>query len=161
LFTDMSLISMIGEKCNQKWLGSSPYSSEQYPAMNELHKNSPLRDLWSIGIVLLEIFIGTAIVVTYKEFGQLRRILSECERYLDPEIYELIESLLFEQGDINLGDFVNKKLAEMPRLVAENVRAMTEAIHENRMLNDFKQKGKQYMKDNSGALEKRFLIKTK
>ena len=69
MFTDTTMLTCKDEDNNQDYIIDMPYNSLAYKELNYISSVCHKRDLWAIGIILLEIFVGSDILhydVSYK-----------------------------------------------------------------------------------------------
>lgn len=75
--------------------GTFPYSALQDKVAKQEDADSPVQDLWSVGITLLEIIVGSNFVQNSRRVEDIESILSYTEEYISKEVFDLIEDLLF------------------------------------------------------------------
>jgi hypothetical protein len=64
------------------------------------------KDNYSIGITILEILVGTDIVLSATTECHLEKMFQDCCSYLDAATQTLLGYLIFERGHINLKDYM-------------------------------------------------------
>jgi hypothetical protein len=87
-------------------------------------------DIWSIGVIILEIICGTDIVLATGCFKHVRLLLDECTEYIDSSTHYLLDQLLNNGNDEVIPNYVNDTLRENPEVIAESIRAIDAAVDE-------------------------------
>ena len=111
-----------------------PYSSIGFYYFSTIASSSPFWDRWSIGIMILEIIVGTDLLLEQTTYGELEKFLLNCKDYFDVDTFEFLNCMLFSVSEVPFppGQFISEHLEKKPHLVAENIRAMDTAIKENK-----------------------------
>ena len=89
-------------------------------------------DLHALGVILLEILVGTDIVLSCYDSEVIDEIITACEDYIDKEPTTLLHQLCIGSDDSGLSGYLNKIIKVKPELISENIRALNYAAEENR-----------------------------
>ena len=76
-----------------------------YPEFKWQSKPSFIIDQWSVGVMIIEIFIGSRIILTSTSYEIMERLLDDCKEYMDGLMFELLSHLLFSEDNIILDSF--------------------------------------------------------
>ena len=89
------------------------------PEAAELGFKSNWNDQWTIGIIMLEVIVGTEIVLELFDFAEVGELLSYLEEYLETGLNRMLNTLLLADIFLDIAEFVNENLEEYPYLIAE------------------------------------------
>jgi hypothetical protein len=131
VFSDISASCQRNSTASRKVEVRAPYSSIGFFQFNTKPSSSPFWDRWSIGIMILEIIVGTDLLLEHTTYSELEKFLADCMDYLDVETFEFLNCMLFSKVNFHPGYFISEHLEKKPHLIAENIRAMDTAIKEN------------------------------
>ena len=81
--------------------------------------------------MILEIIVGTDLLLEHTTYSELEKFLADCMDYLDVDTFEFLNCMLFSKVNFHPGYFMSEHLEKEPHLIAENIRAMDTAIKEN------------------------------
>ena len=138
MFADLSASCQYKSKQTREVGTSRPYSSIDFFEFKDEHNSSGFWDRWSIGIMILEIIIGTDLLLDQTTFSQLQKLLKRCREYIDEETYEFLGCMLFSEGHYPPEEYLSKCLNKKPNLIAENVRGMNNALMEDKFFQEIK-----------------------
>lgn len=105
-----------------------PYCPARLHVFKRIGSKNFTLDNWSIGMVLLEILVGTEIVIMIKGTDCVEDILDILERYLDWGTLKLLEYLLLFRGAVDAATYIKEYLDPAPTLIADNIRRLQIAI---------------------------------
>jgi hypothetical protein len=71
---------------------------------------SQSRDMYSIGIVILEVIVGTEMVIMAKNEGSVAGLLNNLETYLDESTIALLRYLIQDEDYLDIRAFIEKNL---------------------------------------------------
>jgi serine/threonine protein kinase len=72
-----------------------PYSSIGFINFRSIPDSSPFWDRWSIGIMILEIIIGSDLLIENSTFKYLKEFWLDCYEYLDSDTFDFLNCMLF------------------------------------------------------------------
>ena len=107
-----------------KIVGALPYSRINGRTDEMLDHSSPSLDYWSVGMVMLEIIVGSVLVKSIQRVRDVEIIMGKIERYLPERLYELIDDLLFHPDCTEFSTSAFKLHQTSQNLVAQGVRAL-------------------------------------
>jgi superfamily I DNA/RNA helicase len=116
--------------------------------------------MWSIGVVMLEILVGTPIIVSNSEYRQIRNVLAQSQEFLDAKTSRVLCWLLFKEGTEDLEAYLHQTLEAEPNLIGEAVRGLEAACVDIKTLSDLDRAGKRYMLAEKAELQRQFKIET-
>ena len=86
--------------------------------------------MYAIGAMILEIIVGTEILLMIKSFADMKKLMNICANFIDEETVKVLKTL-FQMGEHeNFMTYLNDVLIPNPDIIAENIRAMDMAIEE-------------------------------
>lgn len=94
-FSDFQNSLMTSWNDGARAFGIFPYSALQDKVAKQEGAESPGQDLWSVGVVLLEIVVGSNFVQNARRVEDIESIMSLVEEYVPKEVYDLLDDLLF------------------------------------------------------------------
>ena len=113
-----------------------PYSCiKEYRIDKSVHSD-PFLDIHSLGVILLEILVGTDVILSCGCWDNVVDLIKVCEDYIDADTSKLLHSLIGSSLDSKLETCFEEILHIQPGLIAENIRALDFAVKENRFLID-------------------------
>ena len=72
-----------------------PYTSDHFNCLHWMDKDSHGRDYWSVGVVLLEILVGTKLVVNCRSFAEVKDLYTGIRDFIDEKTQHLLCWLLW------------------------------------------------------------------
>ena len=96
---------------------SEPYSSMSAIDLSEIDRSNGIWDCWSIGIIILEVLVGTELVLRGGAYEDVNGLIADFEAYLDPEILVLLDDLLFHAELKTAESFLKVVLHEKPDIL--------------------------------------------
>jgi len=75
-------------------INPKPYNAQSYPENNFFQYDSQQQDLWSVGVILLEAFLGCHIVRNIQTHEDLERLIGLVKKYIDPQVWTLLDGML-------------------------------------------------------------------
>lgn len=161
VFTDISSICGTGDKPLDDCRVSAPYTSERYTELAQYGNTEAFRDAYSVGVTLLEILVGTPLVVSNPEYEQVENLLDIVQDYLDPRLVEVLRHLIFEAGQPDIGAFAALALQENPSLVAQGVRGVQAAILDDAALGTLSYIAENFVLNKQEDLKRKYNIEIK
>ena len=89
---------------------SQPYGCSEDWSVEKWALNSPILDMHSLGVILLEIIAGTEVVLSCRDEQSLDELITECEDFIDKDTVKLLHQLIREHKDDLLKPYVEKVL---------------------------------------------------
>jgi hypothetical protein len=160
MFCDTRRCSNVDSYTNDDSNVRPPYSSESFIPLSGSYQASAARDMWSIGVVMLEILVGTAIIVSNPEYRQIRNVLAQSQEFLDAKTSGVLCQLLFKEGTADLGAYLSQTLESEPNLIGEAVRGLEAASVDIKILSDLDRAGRRYVLAEKAELKRKFKIET-
>ena len=110
-------------------LMSPPYAGRHYKENGWFLKRGNLGDRWSVGIIILEILVGSRLLLCLDSFKEIKLVFNCIKTQLDEDTRALLKSYLFlgEETDVNV--YVSKTLVDSPDLIGENIRKISVTIN--------------------------------
>jgi hypothetical protein len=100
------------KKSHQIITTPTPYSGPHGIMKEREQWESQTRDIYSIGIVILEILVGTEMVIMTKNAISLTKLIGDLEDYLDEQTFALLKNLIFDVGDLDKRGFIETYLSQ-------------------------------------------------
>ena len=130
----------VAKNCKQEeqpYTGDLPYCCQQILKLSRhLPARSCLRDQWSIGMIVLEVLVGTEAVIPLSSVQEVEELLECVEEYVDAPTIRILKSLLIHSVVADVEGYVQEELVQKPGLIAKNVRALDVAFEEDGVLQD-------------------------
>ena len=133
-FTDVSVMCKKDEKATRLVASEAPYNAFRIDETFCMDESSVELDQWSVGVVILELLVGTDLVIVANSAQKLRDLLIHCGQYIDGQTHMLLSFLLFDYPWIDVQDYASCTLKNNPTLMIENIRGMDVALGEDRVL---------------------------
>ncbi len=92
---------------NRQTLTYFPYSSSFEPLLIRKSDSECFRDKWSLGAILLEMLIGSDLMLTLDHSEELRDLLELVGKYLDEMTVMFLEALFCFGDYLWFGQYVN------------------------------------------------------
>ena len=94
--TDLFAISFKGMRILDMGRESMPYGNQDLTEHELTGFHDQERSLWSVGMIILELFVGTDLVHSMKSNSEVVELLDYVSAQLGARIYQLLKALLFE-----------------------------------------------------------------
>ena len=107
MFADILNITPVGSQLMKKSPLHAPYIYNLSREWGKSSKAMIYQDRFSVGVVLLEILIGTDFIITAKNEYQLEKLLQDCSQYFDTATATVLDYLIFDEGHANLETYVS------------------------------------------------------
>ena len=125
-------ITLVEDK--KRFFKHAPSSAKFMPEFSHLAMESEFWDQWSIGVVILEIFVGSDLVLGTNSFDDLAKLFQDCSEYLDVPSWTLIETLMFKQDDQALSKAIKGYMMAPTDLTRISIRKVAMALNDDRNL---------------------------
>ena len=84
-------------------------------------------DYWAVGMIILEILVGTQTVMCIDTHAKARQILEDYEPYMEPQLMTLLEFLILSKDPVNFGDYIEWVLDQDQDLVSKCITSLWDA----------------------------------
>lgn len=116
-FTDIQYIGRDQKETKLVIKTHSPYAGRHGLMKEREAWESQSRDMHSIGVVILEVIVGTELVIMAKNEDYMAKLLNDLEMYLDEETMALLRYLIQDDGHVDIRAFVENKLSDQSQLI--------------------------------------------
>ena len=96
MVTDLFGITFKDKRVLEKPPLMMPYSNDELAEHSLTSPNDQSRDLWSVGMIILEILIGSELVLDLKTNSHVRDLITGGQSWLGQRLSKLLVGLLFE-----------------------------------------------------------------
>jgi len=96
MLSDIKATCLTTTEDKKRFFKNAPYSAKFMPEFSHLCMESEFWDQWSIGVIILEILLGTDLVLATNSFDDIASLFQDCSEFLDKATWTLIEALLFK-----------------------------------------------------------------
>ena len=94
-FCSLDNIARHCKQQEQPYVGEMPYCCQNIWRLSSLlSPNDLLRDAWSIGIIILEVLVGTEVVIPLSSHEQIEKLMDCIEHYVDAPTIRIMKDLL-------------------------------------------------------------------
>ena len=144
------IFSDISEMCEQDD-GSQPsthpplpYSAMLLPAYRKSPRCHTIFDRWSVGVIMLEILLGTGAVMTIHSFAAAEELIQLSRKFLDKDTVAVLRYLLFATKSPNAVTLEQycQRLEKSPDELSQAICRLEAAVSEGGELADLLQSGK-------------------
>ena len=112
----------------------APYSSYDDLLRSRSIKSDRYLDTHSIAVILLEILVGTDLVLTCQSWQAVCVLIEDCREYLGDYTADLFDRMIRLVDDTGLDDYVEKFLTTNPEYISKTIRGMDYAVKDDRTL---------------------------
>ena len=130
LFADIRSICVAESDDHGYVINEEPYDSVLLQRMNGLGNVDPRRDIWSVGVVLLEVIVGTRLIMDCQTFTDVSRLLKATKEFIDDATAELLQNLLLSNVVPDLEDYITNLLDKNTSIIAESTRGVQQATRD-------------------------------
>jgi hypothetical protein len=127
IFTSLTTICKVDDKVFNENHAPCPYNSLEYYGLTYLDDVCHERDLWSIGIIIFEVLVGSNFLKFRTTYKWVSCLWDSVRPYLDHQLQALLDWLLYQKVEIDLKCFVTNAFRANPNLVVENKRRVRAA----------------------------------
>jgi len=119
MFTDIRALSKYDENQGLGNHTEFPYSSEGLRSFYFLSKAAPERDFYSVGVIFLEILVGTKLLINASDFPLLKDLVKAIEKAVQKQTRQLLNYMLFLDkivsfvGYLEVGDDARRREIDM------------------------------------------------
>ena len=131
VLADLSNMVDAGGEVDYEQGAEAPYCSMGFMEHRHLEKSDAHWDTWSVGVIILEILMGTEFVLLANNHQKLLSALQMSAEYLDRALYELLEEMLLDGYFGKATAFVEEHEHGEGDIIAENIRRMDAETRED------------------------------
>ena len=95
IFADISELCQQDDGTQPSTLPPLPYSAMLLPAYRKSPRSHTIFDRWSVGVIMLEILLGTGAVMTIHSFAAAEELIQLSRKFLDKQTVAVLHYLLF------------------------------------------------------------------
>jgi serine/threonine protein kinase len=128
IFSDIKYMSKGLKKSYHSITTPAPYSGSHGSMKEREAWESQTRDIYSIGIVILEILVGTEMVIMAKNPIILSKLIGDLEDYLDEQTMALLKDLIFDVGDMDKKGFIETHLSDGIMKIQDDILKVHAAV---------------------------------
>ena len=102
VFSNLARASTFEQETDLRSNIYAPYSSDRFSGHNRYSVDNRYRDFWCVGLILLEVLVGSELVLGINSCDDLNNLYLRIASYLDPETSKILTHLLFlnKGGDL-------------------------------------------------------------
>ena len=115
-----------------------PYSNKELAEHNLTGAHDQERDLWSVGMIILEIFLGSDIVLGLDSNAEVRKVVEESRSWLGQRLSTLLTSLLFEVKHGIVAEMLDDGIFDSNKRVGKAIEAAQRFKEKNPLLQKMK-----------------------
>ena len=134
MVADITTICSITSEPKHRYIRYPPYSARLMPEFADIDSDSPIWDQWSVGVVILEILVGTDLVLAANSYPKMLNLYNDCLEFIEDSYGLMLEKLLSTDDMANIDELIQTFEANQPDFTAINVRMMNAALGEDRGL---------------------------
>ena len=124
--------------------------------LNCLKSSDITTDHWAAGMIMLEVLVGSKIVLALDEYNDVKWLLATIHNYIDLQTHLMINWLMERSVNFDPKHYLDVTLHAEPNLIKENIVRLEEAIHENEYLHTLARKADSVWASNKSELCKKF-----
>jgi hypothetical protein len=117
MFTHIEMMCEAGVEDRIVSISPDPYRSSRFKNFHYMGEADTDRDLWSVGVVLLEVLLGSKLVLAGSGFDDTTSLFWTIQGYLDKQTSLIMQWLLFREAEIDPVDYVDNTLATYPEQI--------------------------------------------
>ena len=158
MFCDIKSACVLGGYAEKKVNVSMPYNISKDRRYLAISPDSAFWDHWSVGVMILEILLGSDIVLAAQTKENLEKIVEDFGDYLEFKIMRLLNALLAFDGVHWIADFLDNTLVEEPELITEKIRAVDVALNEDPLCAHWQRRFVVAMREHEGELHTKYRV---
>ena len=116
------------EEFKPLYLTEAPYVTSCHTRRDREKYEKHAREYYAIGVIILEIMIGTEFVMVATHEGMMRRLVENVAAYIDKETYVLLEWLILDEGVVGIKRYVDEVLINDGDKIKDNILRLHAAI---------------------------------
>ena len=131
VFTNMDLLGRFFEKDDRECHVPSPYNSVRFYGLRHLPRVDPLRDNWAIGMVILELLVGSNFFKFKVNYNWVKGIYDAVKPILNKNFQNVLEFLCFHTIANPLGYFISTTLHNQEDFICCQRRIIQVALYDD------------------------------
>ena len=155
-FADISYAKKEGQQQPKVEMLHSPYAYD----LVQIHKFSTeantVKDMYSVGIIILEILVGTDLILAAHCEQQIDFLLQNCSEYLGPSSAALLQHLIFFEHKIDVRYFADHFADGPDSVIGSDMLRVEAALSEDLALQNWQKKANEYIEKNTREAYDRF-----
>ena len=102
MFGDIRRVGKAGKEAKDYSHMPAPYTSDFFKNWHWMDRDSLLRDNWSVGVMILEVLVGTKIVVNCRTYVDFRCMYLAIQDFIHEKTQHLLNWLLFLGPEVKI-----------------------------------------------------------
>jgi hypothetical protein len=137
MFADITTTCSTTIESKHRYVRYPPYSARLMPEFADVDSECPFWDQWSVGVVILEILVGTDLVLAADSFSKVLKLYEDCLEFIEDSYGIMLEKLLFKGEVADINSLIQIFEANQPDFTAVNIRMMNAALSEDGQLQNW------------------------
>ena len=133
-FSDILSMVQDNHDDEHKIHSEAPYSSYDDLLRSRGIKSDRYLDTHSIAVILLEILVGTDLVLTCQSWQAVCVLIEDCREYLGDYTADLFDRMIRLVDDTGLNDYIEKFLTADSDFISKTIRRLDYAVKDDRAL---------------------------
>lgn len=134
IFANTNLLVRFYEEDDRECHAPQPYNCIRYPGLRHLPTLDPHRDLWAIGMILMELLLGTEFFKFKTSYNWIKSLFEAVKPILDQPLQALLDFLCFCSVQANIECFISSVLEKQPDYILCQRRRIQVALYDDRNL---------------------------
>lgn len=88
-----------------------PYVPTFLASLQNWRQRNVVADTWGIGVTILEVLVGSELVLDAHRYGFFDTVLKDCGHYIDTQTYQVLDYLIFSEGNVDVDAYVKRNLS--------------------------------------------------
>jgi hypothetical protein len=109
------------------------------------------KDRFSVGVIILEMLVGTDLFIAATLEELLKKLLLDCCPYLDPETYKVLCYLILDEDEVDFNAFINNFITNEHEVIRTSIIKVEAALLEDAELIKWQKRGNEIITINPGA----------
>jgi hypothetical protein len=109
------------------------------------------KDRFSVGVIILEMLVGTDLVIAATLEELLNKLLYDCCPYLDAETYKVLSYLILDEDEIDLDAYIRHYISSEHGVIRISILKVEAALLEDAELMKWQKRGSEMLSKNPGA----------
>ena len=111
-----------------------------------------------MGVIILEILVGTELVLAARNEELVEQLLDDCSPYLDGATEHLLRHLILHEGNPSIDDHMRQLVSDGKSAIRASILRIEEAISIDQVLRSWMQDGTELMSSNVEAFYSRYRV---
>jgi len=158
MFVDLRSTCQVGDDVDFQGESHAPYCSERFFSRDWLKNSETERDMWSIGVLLLEILLGTKLVLAHEGFLNIKDLLETFEKCFDPQTLGILKWYLFIEAGVNSKTYLEQTLGSKPDLIGNNIKRVNYIATDDFTIQDYKDWAESKFEENRAKWQEKYQL---